>query len=183
MAAFMGGFAEITNLSLIPNVALAAGWSQDAALALLTVMTVGGIALQYPLGWLSDQVSRIQLVVYCGLLFIVFSLLLPCALTNSAAAFAVMFLIGGVILGFYALGLAIIGERISPGDLAAVNAAFIVMYQAGALLGPIISGIAMTEQPVQGFVATIVGLTILSGALVIGFDRWERSRQPPGGHG
>jgi hypothetical protein len=32
-------------------------------------------------------------------------------------------------------------------------------------------------------VATIVGLTILSGALVIGFDRWERSRQPPGGHG
>jgi hypothetical protein len=87
-----------------------------------------------------------------------------------------MFLIGGMILGFYALGLAIVGERIGAADLAAVNAAFIVMYQAGALVGPIISGIAMTEKPVHGFVATVVGLTVVSGALVVAFDRWEQRR-------
>lgn len=176
VAAFMGGFAEITNLSLIPNVALAAGWSQDAALGLLTVMTIGGILLQYPLGWLSDKMRRINLVVCTGLLFILFSLMLPWALGDAVAAFVVMFLIGGMILGFYALGLAIVGERIGAADLAAVNAAYIVMYQAGALVGPIVSGIAMTEKPVYGFVATVVGLTVVSGALVVVFDRWEQRR-------
>lgn len=186
VAAFMGGFAEITNLSLIPNVALAAGWSQDAALGLLTFMTIGGILLQYPLGWLSDKMCRINLVVYTGFLFILFSLMLPWALEDAAAALIVMFLIGGMILGFYALGLAIVGERIGAADLAAVNAAFIVMYQAGALVGPIISGIAMTEKPVDGFVATVVGLTVVSGALVLAFDRWEQRRArrvTRGGHG
>lgn len=177
VAAFMGGFAEITNLSLIPNVALAAGWSQDAALGLLTVMTVGGILLQYPLGWLSDKMCRINLVIYTGLLFVVFSLMLPWALGDSVAAFIVMFLIGGMILDFYALGLAIVGERVGAADLAAVNAAFIVTYQAGALVGPFVSGIAMTEKPVHGFVATIVGLTVVSGILIVAFDRWEQRRE------
>jgi MFS family permease len=176
-AAFMGGFAEITNLSLIPNVALAAGWSQDAALGLLTVMTMGGILLQYPLGWLSDKMYRINLLVGACVLFVAFSLLLPWALQNTVAAFVVMFLIGGVILGFYALGLAIVGERVTSAELAAVNAAFIVMYQVGALLGPIISGIAMTEKPVHGFVATVVGLTIIASVLVLVCDRWERARR------
>ncbi len=58
IGAFIGGFAEISNLSLIPNVALAAGRSQEAALGILSVMTVGGIALQFPLGWLADKISR-----------------------------------------------------------------------------------------------------------------------------
>lgn len=180
VTAFMGGFAEITNLSLIPNVALAAGWSQDASLGLLTVMTVGGVLLQFPLGWLSDKMSRINLVVYAGLVFVVFSLLLPWALESSAIAFVVMFIVGGVILGFYALGLSIVGDRIGAHRLAAVNLAFIIIYQVGALLGPIISGIAMTaERPVYGFIGTVVGLTIVSGALVIAFDRWERARSRP----
>jgi MFS family permease len=174
IGAFIGGFAEITNLSLIPNVALAAGWTQDAALGLLTIMTVGGILLQFPIGWLSDKMSRMHLVVAAGFGFIALVLLLPWALENSLAATIVAFLIGGVILGFYALGLAIVGERVETDDLAAANAAFIVMYQGGALLGPIVAGIAMTGSPVRGFVATIIVLMAVSGAILIILDRRER---------
>jgi MFS family permease len=174
VAAFIGGFSEIINLSLIPNVALAAGWSDDSALTLLTVMTIGGILLQVPMGWLSDKVSRLNLVVWCGLGFIVLCLMLPWALTDAFAAFAVMFLVGGVTLGFYSLGLAVVGERVGAEDLTAANGAFIIMYQAGALLGPIISGIAMTERPVNGFVGTIVGLMVISGAALIALDHWDR---------
>jgi MFS family permease len=179
---FMSGFGEITNLSLIPNVALAAGWSQDASLALLTVMTSGGILLQYPIGWLSDKIPRTNLVIYAGLAFLAFNLLLPLALGNPVAALVLMFLIGGVILGFYGLGLAIIGERVRPDGLAAANAAFIVFYQIGALLGPMISGLAMTKSPVHGFVWTVAGLTIVSGICAVLSYRWERrqeSRQYP----
>ena len=72
-------------------------------------------------------------------------------MTTPLAAIIVAFLIGGVILGFYTVGLAIIGERVGANDLAAANAAFLVMYQAGAIVGPIVAGIAMTTSPVTGF--------------------------------
>ncbi len=61
------------------------------------------------------------------------------ALTTPVASTVVAFLLGGVILGFYTVGLAIVGERVGANDLAAANAAFLVMYQVGAILGPLAS--------------------------------------------
>ena len=95
---------------------------------------------------------------------------------GNRADVVAMFLIGGVILGFYALGLAIVGERVGADDLAAANAAFIVMYQGGALTGPIIAGVAMTDTPVHGFVATMIGLMVVSGTILVIFDRRERAK-------
>jgi MFS family permease len=176
IGAFIGGFAEITNLSLIPNVALAAGRSQQAALGVLSVMTIGGIALQFPLGWLADKISRFRVTVALAAAFIVLALCLPMALMTPFASNVVAFLLGGVILGFYTVGLAIVGERVGANDLAAANAAFLVMYQAGAILGPLASGIAMTTAPVTGFVATMVTLMAVCGLAVVALESREQSR-------
>lgn len=174
--AFIGGFAEISNLSLIPNVALAAGLSPNAALWLLSTMTAGGVALQFPIGWLSDKVSRFTVTIALAIAFIVLALALPTALTTPLAAIVVAFLIGGVILGFYTVGLAIIGERVGANDLAAANAAFLVMYQVGAIVGPFVAGIAMTTSPVMGFVATVVSLMAVSGIVLLVLERGGRRR-------
>jgi len=174
--AFIGGFAEISNLSLIPNVALAAGLSPDSALWLLSTMTAGGVALQFPIGWLSDKVSRFIVTIALAIVFIVLALALPMALTTPLAAIVVAFLIGGVILGFYTVGLAIIGEHVGANDLAAANAAFLVMYQAGAIVGPFVAGIAMTTSPVTGFVATVVTLMAVSGFVLLVLERNGRRR-------
>ncbi len=177
VSGFIGGFSEVTILSLIPNVALAAGWAQDAALALVTITTIGGVALQFPLGWLSDKMSRFVLTISSIGIFILLALALPLALQNTIAAIVTAFLIGGVILGFYALGLATIGERDGEGDLAAVNAAYIVMYQCGALVGPIFAGIAMTDHPIRGFVVIVIAVMAIAGALLIGLEFKERRGQ------
>jgi MFS family permease len=176
VAAFIGGFSEITVLSLIPNVALAAGWSEVPALALLTITTIGGVALQFPIGWLSDIASRFAMMIVSVIIFIALALVLPFALTNTVAAFVTAFLIGGVILGFYALGLAIIGERVTGANLTAANAAFIIMYQLGGLIGPIFTGIAMTDDAIHGFVRIVIGTMVISGAALLVFDRIERRR-------
>ena len=112
VGAFIGGFAEISNLSLIPNVALAAGLSPERLSGLLSTMTAGGVALQFPIGWLSDKVSRFTVTIALAIAFIVLALALPMALTMPLAAIIVAFLLGGVILGFYTVGLAIVGERV-----------------------------------------------------------------------
>ncbi|AGK58482.1 major facilitator superfamily protein [Hyphomicrobium denitrificans 1NES1] len=173
-AAFIGGFAEISNLSLIPNVALSAGLSQDEALNLLSTMTAGGIMLQFPIGWLSDKVSRFALTIAVAVAFIALVMMMPVALTVPSAASVLAFLLGGVILGFYTLGLAVIGERIRPADLAAANAAFLVMYQAGSIIGPFAAGVAMTISPVIGFVAIMTGLMVICTIAVIVLEKRER---------
>jgi MFS family permease len=174
VAAFIGGFAEITVLSLIPNVALAAGWSQYTALALLTVTTIGGIVLQYPIGWLSDSVSRFAMIIASVVVFIALALALPSALADPFAGYVTAFLMGGVILGFYTLGLAIIGERVSASGLAAVNAAFIIMYQLGALVGPLCAGMAMMDDAVHGFVTIVIVTMVITGTALLLFNRMER---------
>ncbi|HET6389890.1 MFS transporter [Hyphomicrobium sp.] len=177
IGAFIGGFSEITILSLIPNVALAGGWSEQMALAMLTTTTVGGVLLQYPLGWLSDVVSRFAVMIGCVVSFILLTLALPFVLNNTFAGLATAFLIGGVILGFYAVGLAIIGERVTGADLTAANAAFIILYQCGGLIGPVFAGVAMTDHAVHGFVAVVVAIMVLSGAGMLYFNRVERRRE------
>lgn len=152
---FIGGFAEMSYLSLLSNVGIASGLDQSRALALMSCMTLGGVTLQFAIGWLADKAPRTAVTVALAVVFIALSLSLPAALENPLAAYTVAFLLGGVILGFYTLGLAIVGEEVAASDLAAANAAFLVMYQVGAIAGPAAAGVAMTSSPVTGFVITV----------------------------
>lgn len=155
MGGFIGGFAEMSYISLLGNVAIAGGLAESAALRLMTMMMIGGVVLQFPIGYLADKAPRTRVTVALALAFIALSLALPSVLAQPFAAGAVAFLLGGVILGFYTLGLAIVGEEVPVADLAAANAAFLVMYQVGAIIGPSAAGVAMTSNPVTGFVITV----------------------------
>jgi hypothetical protein len=61
-----------------------------------------------------------------------------------------MFVWGGVSWGMYTLGLALLGERFQPGQLAAANAAFVMVYEVGSITGPVVSGAALDEWPTWG---------------------------------
>ena len=75
------------------------------------------------------------------------------------------------MLGFYTVGLAIIGDDVAPRDLASANAAFLVMYQVGGMIGPTAAGAAMTIAPVGGFVATVSAIVIAGAVGVMVMQR------------
>ncbi|MBK9078557.1 MAG: MFS transporter [Hyphomicrobium sp.] len=159
---FIGGFAEISYLSLLPNVALASGGSDAEALSLLTMLAIGGGVLQLPIGWLADKFDKTAISLLLAAAFVLASLVLPAALGSGVIGPLIVFLIGGIVLGFYTIGLSIIGERIPAKDIAAANAAFLIMYQSGAILGPLATGAAMTLEPVTGFILTVSALMIVA---------------------
>ena len=45
--------------------------------------------------------------------------------------------------GFYTLGMIMMGRRFRGADLAAINAAFVLMWGFGAISGPSFAGLAM----------------------------------------
>lgn len=173
VCAFMSGFAETSYLSLIPNVGLAAGLDEARAIGLLSLITIGGIALQFPLGWLSDKISRLTVTFWLATLFVALSIALPFVLRMPLGASLLVLLLGGVILGFYSVGLMIVGEVVEPHNLAVANAGFLVLYQLGSIVGPATAGAAMTYSPVFGFVATVCVLMLISGAVL-----WRLSSKP-----
>ena len=72
-------------------------------------------------------------------------------------------------VGFVALlGLAALGARVPAGDLAGANAAFVVLYNVGLMLGPPLIGGGLDLLPSNGF-AGALGLLFLAyaGALAV----------------
>jgi MFS family permease len=169
-AAMAGGFLETSHFSLLPNVAIAGGMEEGAALRLMTALVVGGIVTQYTLGWLADRTSRKLLLAALGLIYAALIAIFPLVLGTPVFALVVIFVMGTTVIGLYMLGLAMLGQEVEPSQLATANAAFILMYTSGSIVGPALTGAAMTNGPIAGFVG-VTGAAALILAAVIAFSR------------
>ena len=58
-----------------------------------------------------------------------------------------MFVVGGILGGFYTLGLVLLGEQFRGADLAAATAVFSSMWGVGSIVGPPVAGAAMDLLP------------------------------------
>jgi MFS family permease len=141
--------------------ALALGHREAAAFTLLTVTGIGGIVLQYPLGWLADHMNRLLLLILCLAAGLVGILLIPFMIEAGVAGFAFFFLFGGVTATLYGLGVVLLGERFSGADLATASAAFTMMWSGGTLAGPPIAGFAMDAIGPAGLVYAMAAIVAL----------------------
>jgi MFS family permease len=170
--AFLGGFLETSHFALLPNVAMAGGMDGGEALRLLTALIVGGLLTQYTLGWIADRTSRKNLLVTLGIAYAVMIVVFPWALGTPILALLLIFFLGTAVIGFYMLGLAMLGQEVESSQLATANAAFIFMYTTGGIVGPAISGAAMSTDPILGF----VGVTALASLVLTALIAFARSR-------
>lgn len=175
-AAAVGGVAEFGWISLLPSYALDAGTGTTLALRLLTAFLVGGLLLQLAVGWVADRLDRLRLLGSLGVALAVTSTLLALAVARGPVAFLAAALLGGVAMGFYAVGLTVLGERVPAASLATANGAFLVSYEAGATVGPVAGGVALDVWPPHGLVVLValVGVVLAAGVHVV------RRRPAPG---
>ena len=62
-----------------------------------------------------------------------------------------LFVWGGVVAALYTIGLAHLGSRLTGRELASANAAFVLCYGLGMLVGPQVIGIGMDLFGPDGF--------------------------------
>ena len=150
-AALVAGFVDASLFALIPVHQVRAGIDTQVAVLSLSVFMAGNLALQYPLGWIADHTSRRGAALGTAAVIVAGAAAYPFLLSGLGAGFwAMMFVWGGVSWGMYTLGLALLGERFPSCQLAAANAAFVMVYEMGSIAGPVASGAALDRWPVYG---------------------------------
>jgi MFS family permease len=151
-AVLVFGAVETGGFALFPLYGSRLGYTEAEAALLLTAVGLGNVLLQIPLGLLSDRMrDRRHLLVGCALVGLAGILALPFVAESWYASAAVLFVWGGVVAGLYTVGLAHLGSRLTGRDLASANAAFVLCYGVGMLVGPQAIGIGMDAFGTHGF--------------------------------
>ncbi|HWA47847.1 MAG TPA: MFS transporter, partial [Dongiaceae bacterium] len=168
-AAMVAGFVDASLFTLIPVYQVRAGHAEQLAVLSLSVFMAGNLLLQYPLGWIADHTSRRLAAIVTAAIIVAGAIAYPLMLPAMGPPFwLMMFVWGGVSWGMYTLGLALLGERFQPSQLAAANAAFVMMYEVGSITGPVVSGAALDQWPALGLpiaVGIVAALFIVIAAV------------------
>lgn len=135
-AAFTFGATESGAISFIPVYGIALGYSPADSALLVSALALGNVVSQVPLGLLADRLDRRLLLFGCGLAGVVGTAAIPFVSGHYWALAAILFVWGGLVAGLYTVGLTHLGARFTGIELVSANAAFVLMYACGALLGP-----------------------------------------------
>lgn len=142
-AALLYGAMETGLNGLLPVFGLRAGFSPAFSSFQLTLVALGNVVFPIPIGFVADRMKKLRLLTFFALFGCFGALALPAFVADPFAFGLALFIWGGVIGGIYPVGLAILAEKFDGARLGAANAAYIMMYSAGMVVGPPILGFGL----------------------------------------
>ena len=165
VAALVFGAVEAGGTAILPLYGFEIGLTSQKSVILVSAIAAGNIVSQIPIGYLADKMSRRLLLVLCGSVGAVGASLLPIVSDSYPAVLVVLFITGGIVAGLYTVGLTHLGARYRGAELASANAAFVMMYAGGMLIGPVLLGAGLDAYPPHGFAIAIAAMFALYVAL------------------
>lgn len=164
-AAFVFGAVEQGGMAILPLYGIALGFAETSAALLVSAIALGNLLFQVPFGLLADRVDRRWILLGIALTGALGAALLPAASSSLTMTMIVLVIWGGTVGGLYTVGLVHLGSRFRGADLAAANAAFVMMYAAGSTVGPATIGLGLDLWTPHGF-AVAAGLFFVFYALI-----------------
>jgi MFS family permease len=168
LAALVFGALETGAYALLPVYALRIGFEAENAAVLVTAVAAGNVVFQIPIGLLSDRVDRRLVLLTAAAAGLIGAVLVPPLSGNTPALLAVLFFWGGLTGALYTVGLAHLGARFTGADLASANAAFVILYNMGLIVGPPMVGFGMDAAPPHGFAWMLAAFCGVYVAVVLG---------------
>lgn len=146
------------------------GLGQTQTATFMSVVIFAGVALQMPIGRLSDRFDR--RTVLTGIFFGVgmVSLGLGLALPTGHSLFILGVLFGGLLFTLYPLCVAHTNDYLTPDQRVSASGGLILVYSVGAAVGPIIAAGVMTGLGPGGLFICIAAAAL--GMVVFGL--WRR---------
>lgn len=142
--------------------------------AFIAAIYIGGLLVQYPIGWLSDKQDRRRLLLILSTGGTAIVALVLVVHPGNWGLIAAAALIGGVVNPGYSLILAHTNDYLDTADMAAASAGLLFLNGLGSIFGPLVTGWLMDTIGPDGFWVWI-GLLL---ALLAVYTAWRMSRRP-----
>lgn len=147
------GLYESSMMAVLPLWGVRVGLGPAAAAGTISAIYFGGVALQVPIGWFSDHAGRRAALFLCGAAGAAGAALLPPAAGSLAGLVALLAVWGGLAGGIGPVTLTMGGDLFRGADLLSMNAALVIAYGLGALVGPFAGGAALDAWSPDGLPA------------------------------
>ena len=142
--ALLSGLAMGAFWGLLPVYARRIGFDTTTTGTYMSIAILGGAALQWPLGRLSDRHDRriaLALVSAAAALLALAGIAFGGRVLPETAT---IFLFGGMSFAVYPILVAHLVDHAPPEDLLAASSSVLLVYGVGSALGPLIAGEAMS---------------------------------------
>jgi MFS family permease len=136
---------------------------------------VGGVALQWPLGAISDRFSRRRVIFAATVTAAVAAAWLAMVEATAGTALLVMFLLGGFSFPMYSLSGSHVNDLMGPEHAVGASSAIMLANGLGAVAGPFGASMVMTAAGPSGlwmFVAIVHGILGVYAAWRL-IQRWN----------
>lgn len=140
----------------------------------VAAMYVGGLVLQYPIGWLSDRMDRRALILWmsaAGAVVMAAATLIPLPFLFELV---VATLLGGIINPLYSLLIALTNDHLQKEEMPGASAGLIFLNGFGAIFGPLVAGWLMGVMGPKGYFL-IIGVFFGSLALYAAYRITRRA--------
>lgn len=132
----------------------------------MMIVILGGVALQWPLGHLSDRFDRRRVIISCFAATLVVCMAMLVLPSNGLPLMAVGALFGGLSFALYPLCVAHCNDRLHAAERVAASSRLVLLYSLGAAFGPVGAAVVMSLAGVNGlflFIALCAAVTLIFG--------------------
>ncbi len=134
----------------------------------MSIIVLGGIFSQWPLGRLSDRIDRRLVIAGLAAAITVASLGLAMAGTLDMQAIMILgFAFGAAAFPLYAIAIAHVNDTLSIDDFVPASSALLLVYALGALFGPFMGATAMDIFGPAGLFFYMAAVSVALGAFAL----------------
>jgi MFS family permease len=174
-ACLLNGLILTAFTTVGPLLSARIGFDQQRIVLLMACVSLGGLFLQWPIGYFSDKIDRLHALIGLGLSIIAVAAALVWA--DQRMPFALLALLFGVFGGLaeslYAVGVAHANDRAAATDYVALSSTLLFVWALGSSIGPTAGTYAIQLLTPRAFFVYVMVLTLAFTVFAI----WRLSRR------
>jgi MFS family permease len=174
----VAGIMAGATWSLTPLYGQQVGMDSGAIGTLMLLVSLGSMAFQWPLGWLSDTRSRRHAILWSLGAAAGAAALIALFRPSGGMLYVLIFLYGGFGMPLYSISVALANEQFEPHEMVRAAGAIVIYYGLGSVSGPILAGRLMQQVGPAGLflfmtlvLAAMVGFVLIRMALIPALPR------------
>ena len=145
------GLSNATVLGIGPVYGAVVGMSVERIGLFVALALAGGVALQWPLGNLSDRVPRRRVILAATVAAAAIAAVATMVAPTGDAVLVLMFIFGGLSFPMYSLAISHVNDLIPSDRIVAASAALVFVTGIGTVAGPIGAALAINWLGAEGF--------------------------------